>query len=197
MSSSKAYPGSCHCGFVKYQIRLQFPPVHDPQAKSVRLYKCNCSTCQKMGFFHCRPISPAEDFTLLSPANPGELGDYRTNTETTGWYFCKKCGVRVFGMAGVWEQVRAGGERRPGVDAGEEEKLQVVFKTKPTIRTRNVDGKEVTEPYHYVSVNAVTLEPSEDIDLRKWHENGWVLYVDCRDRKGQPRPTKPYEGGMY
>ncbi|XPT01243.1 hypothetical protein M3J09_010383 [Ascochyta lentis] len=194
MTLAKEYPGSCHCGFVQYKVRLQFPPVQDPRAKSIRLYKCNCSTCQRMGFFHCRPISPADDFTLISPTNIEELGDYRVNSKTNGWYFCKKCGVRVFGVGGVWEQVHPDGE---GVDGEGAETLPSVFKTKATTKTRKVDGEEVTEPYYYVSVNAVTLEPSEDIDLRKWHDNGWVFYVDTRNHTGGPRLAKPYEGGMY
>lgn len=189
MSISKSYPGSCHCGFVQYTIRLQFPPILSRDAKSISLYKCNCSTCHKMGFFHCRPISPADDFELISPTNIEELGDYRTQTETNGWYFCKKCGVRVFGVGAVWARVQVPAE-------GDEEE-RTVLRTRPTTKKKIVDGEEVDAPYHYVSVNAVTLEPSEDIDLRKWHEEGWVCYVDARGRKGQSRPAEPYEGGMY
>jgi hypothetical protein len=57
----------------------------------------------------------------------------------------------------------------------------------------------VSKSNHYVSVNAVTLEPSEDIDLNKWHENGWVFYVENRFKKDgeKMRLAKPYEGGMY
>ena len=150
-----------------------------------------------MGFFHCRPISPEEDFILISPTNLEELGDYRAFSKTNGWYFCKKCGVRVFGVAGKWEQTDINVEQWAGSKDTGEGKQQPVLKTRSTTRTRNVSGEEITETYQYVSVNAVTLEPSEDIDLRMWYEKGWVLYMDCRDRKGQPRPAKPYEGGMY
>lgn len=76
-------------------------------------------------------------------------------------------------------------------------KQQLVMRSKPTTRTREVNGEEVTEPYHYISVNAVTLEPSEEIDLRMWHEEGWIVYMDCRERTGKPRVEKPYDGGMY
>lgn len=200
MSTLKAYKGSCHCGFVNYQIRLKFPPSHDQEGPSISLYKCNCSTCQKMGFFHCRPITPAEDFVLISPTNIKELGDYRVYTETNGWYFCKKCGVRVFGIGAKWGKAQidleawGAGETGEGEGGGEK---QVVLKTLETTKKRTIDGEEVMKPYHYVSVNAVTLEPNEDIDLRMWHEEGWVIYVDCRARTGQPRHGKPFEGGMY
>ena len=197
MSSAQAYPGSCHCGFVQYQIRLKFPPIHDRNAESVRLYKCNCSTCQKMGFFHCRPISPKEDFILISPTNIGELGDYRVFSKNNGWYFCKKCGVRVFGMAGVWEQAEVSVDEWASANLGVGQDTTQVLKTKPMIRTLEAEGQVETKRYHYLSVNAVTLEPSEDTDLRMWHEKGWVMYMDCRDRSGPPRLEKPYYGGMY
>lgn len=197
MSDSKAYPGSCHCGFVQYQVRLKFPPNYDRPMESIRLYKCNCTTCQKMGFFHCRPISPKDDFILTSPTDLDELGDYRVFSKRNGWYFCKRCGVRVFGVAGVWEAAHVDVEQWASGKDDETENSQLVMKTKPTTRTREVDGTEVTEPYHYVSVNAVTLEPSEEIDLRMWHEKSWIGYMDCREHKGKPRVNEPYEGGMY
>jgi hypothetical protein len=103
-SDMKAYPGSCHCGDVQYQVKLKFPPVHDATADSIRIYKCNCSTCQKMGYFHCRPVDPANDYILTSP-DPEQLGDYRCFEKKHGWIFCKKCGVRVLGLGGSWEYV--------------------------------------------------------------------------------------------
>ncbi|KAF2127751.1 hypothetical protein P153DRAFT_294862, partial [Dothidotthia symphoricarpi CBS 119687] len=203
MSALKAYPGSCHCGNVQYQVRLKFPsrdtPVR-PSADMIRLYKCNCSVCQKMGFFHCRPISPADDFILTSPATIEELGDYRANVGKAGWYFCKSCGVRVFGVGAAWEQVELNVEEWASEQhEGKETKLQKVWRTKGTTFATEEDGKEVRKLVHYVSVNAVTLEPSEDIDLRKWHDNGWIGYVEnrSRDEVERNRMGKPYSGGMY
>lgn len=150
-----------------------------------------------MGFFHCRPISPEEDFVLVSPTNLEELGDYRVYSKTNGWYFCKKCGVRVFGIGAKWEPVVIDLASWAGEKSEGGEKTQLVLKTAPTTKTRVVNGEEVTKPYHYVSVNAVTLEPGEDVDLRMWHEKGWIIYVDCRARTGAPHFGRPYEGGMY
>jgi hypothetical protein len=189
MSDLKAYPGSCHCGAVQYQVKLKFPPVLDATAESIRIYKCNCTTCQKMGYFHLRLIDPTEHYILTSPADIKELGDYRCFEKKHGWYFCKTCGVRVLGLGGVWEQLELDVREWAGTKKeGEEEKLQKVWKTK---------GADVGKPY-YLSVNAVTLEPSEDVDLRKWHDNGWIFYVESRRKDGTPlRFGEPHEGGMY
>jgi hypothetical protein len=197
MSETKAYPGSCHCGVVQYQVKLKFPPVHDPNAESIRIYKCNCTTCQKMGYFHCRPTKPAESYILISP-NPEELGDYRCFKKTHGWYFCKKCGVRFVGISGAWEQTELDVEKWAGTKKeGEKEKLQKVWKPKSDPAEVELEGEKVKEKL-YLSVNAVTLEPSEDTDLRKWHEKGWVFYVECLKEDGSPmRLDEPYEGGMY
>jgi len=198
MSELKAYPGSCHCGDVQYQVKLKFPPVHEPTAGSIRIYKCNCTTCQKMGYFHVRPTQPADNYILISPASPEELGDYRCNSKKQGWYFCKKCGVRVLGLGGSWEPVELDVERWAGSKKeGGEEKLQKVWKPKGEPKVVELEGEKVTLPF-YLSVNAVTLEPSENIDLRKWHEKGWVCYVENLRMDGSPtREGEPYEGGMY
>jgi hypothetical protein len=198
MSEIKAFPGSCHCGDIQYQVKLKLPPVHDPTVDSVRIYKCNCTTCQKMGFFHCRPTDPAENYILTSPATIEELGDYRCYEKKHGWYFCKKCGVRVLGLGGAWEQIELDVEKWAGTKKeGEPEKLQKVWKTSGKYTEIEVQGKKVTKPY-YLSVNAVTLEYSEEIDLIKWHEDGWLGYVQCREKDDTPpRVGKPHKGGMY
>ncbi|KAH7371163.1 hypothetical protein BKA66DRAFT_470313 [Pyrenochaeta sp. MPI-SDFR-AT-0127] len=200
MSTSKAYPGSCHCGDIQYQLRLKFPPIPAPNTISIRIYKCNCTTCHKMGYFHCRPINPSDDFILTSPASIDELGEYRAFTKKQGWYFCKNCGVRIVGLAGEWQQVDLDVEHWAGTKEVEDKtKFQKVWKTVGTTRTIEKDGKEETEPYHYLSVNAVTLEPGGEIDLRKWHENGWIAYVENRvEMEGSNvRLGEPFEGGMY
>ncbi len=145
-----------------------------------------------MGFFHCRPIKPEEDFILTSPSTIEELGDYRVFKKEVGWYFCKDCGVRVFGMRGEWEQVEtdvaewAAGTKQAGNEEGK--KTQKVWMTRAPAAS--------TGDKHYLSVNAVTLEPSEEIDLIKWHEKGWVFYVQSREGDGM-RLKPPFECGMY
>jgi hypothetical protein len=197
--SSSTFKGTCQCGSVQYQIRLKFPPSLDPNVPSVRLYKCNCTTCHTRSFFHCRPISITDDFILTSPSTIEELGEYRCFSKKTAWHFCKACGVNVFAMAGKWEQVELDIGEWSGEGKGKGE-VKKVWRSLSDDFTTEVDGKEQKKPYHYLSVNATTLEQAEGLDLREWHEKGWMFYINSRDRTpGQPymRPTKPYEGGMY
>jgi hypothetical protein len=153
-----------------------------------------------MGFFHCRPITPSEDFILTAPKDVSELGEYRVYSKKHGWYFCKSCGVRILGLGGEWEQVDLDVEEWAGTKKeGEKQSLKKVWKTKGEPVTTVVDGKEVTKPY-YLSVNAVTLEPGAEIDLTKWHENGWIFYVENLKKEengSQMRLNKAYDGGMY
>jgi hypothetical protein len=141
MSALKAYPGSCHCGDVQYQLKLQFPPdmkgAHSND--TIRIYKCNCTVCQKMGYFHCRPITPAEDFILTS--DPAELGEYRASTKKCAWYFCKSCGCRVVGVVGEWEETELDVADWAGTKKEQDkEDLQKVWKTKGRMVTTTVDG---------------------------------------------------------
>jgi hypothetical protein len=194
MSSPKAYPGSCHCGAVQYLVKLSFPPIPDLTAESIRIYKCNCKTCHKMGYFHCRPTKPAENYILTSPADPSELFEYRCNTKNCAWYSCKTCGVRILGLFGEWEQVELDVDKWAGKGEGA---VQKVWKTQGAEKKIEVAGQTIIKPF-YLSVNAVTLEPSDEIDLRRWHEKGWVFYVECRRKDGTSmRMGEPHEGGMY
>ncbi|KAE9974225.1 hypothetical protein EG327_008830 [Venturia inaequalis] len=197
-SPGRTYKGSCHCGFTKYTIKLRLPPAvlgdstHSSKMNSsemsassptptVRLRKCNCTVCHKMGFFHVRvPFAPT-DFSLLSPLDPfKELGDYQCYEKKFHWPFCKVCGVRCFGFFGDGEVVK-----------------------------REVDGvlKEVWAPKAegweegktgYLSVNASSLdEGQEGLDLREWHEKGWIHYLDCLDDKEEVSWERPHRGGCY
>ena len=49
----------------------------------------------------------------------------------------------------------------------------------------------------YLGIFANSLEPrQEGLDLREWHEKGWVVYLDQREGKERPRKA-PFEGGLY
>jgi hypothetical protein len=202
MSTANTYKGSCHCGDIQYQVKLTFPPEKDVDtaydSKSLRLYKCNCRTCQKMGLFHCRPTDPGNNFILTSPSTIEQLGDYRTGPGRNGWYFCKKCGVRVFGLGGQWEPVELDVDKWVGKDGGDG-KSRKVWVTRPKDITTVVDGKEVTKPFHYLSVNAVTLDVGEGgVDLKEWHEKGWIFYVEnYKSGVGLRQPDRPFPCGMY
>ncbi|KAF2651207.1 hypothetical protein K491DRAFT_696674 [Lophiostoma macrostomum CBS 122681] len=194
--TTTAYPGSCHCGAVQYKIKLTLPPstdLTDSDAKTVKLYKCNCSSCHKTGMFHCRPIDATEDFILITPS-VSNLGDYRCFSKMVGWHFCKTCGVRTFIVGGEWVEV----DLDVGLWSGKESTgVQKVWRAKPGAPfTGIVDGKELTVPMLFVSVNAVTLE---GVDLKEWYDNGWVFYANRQDEgKGiEARFREPYAGGRY
>lgn len=188
-SARRAYKGSCHCGFIKYVVYIPLPPTalegttpeEQRERGSVRIYKCNCTTCQKLGLFHLRPPAPTEDFALLSPLDPfTELGDYLVFDKLIHWFFCKTCGGRCFSLYGEGEVVtkEIEGETRQ------------VWIPKPI--------EQGAARRLYLSVNAHSLdEGQEGLDLREWHEKGWIQYLDVLDMKEEPRFGKPYRGGIY
>ena len=58
-----AYQGGCHCGAVRFEVRLQGPIKG--------LLDCNCSICTKRGILH----HPADDeqFTLMRGSDALQL----------------------------------------------------------------------------------------------------------------------------
>ena len=84
----KLYHGSCHCGAVKFECRVDL-------AEGIR--KCNCTFCRKTRML--KTFAYGGRFRLLG----GEelLVDYQA--EPSSWpqgdvhhYFCGRCGVRAF-----------------------------------------------------------------------------------------------------
>jgi hypothetical protein len=79
----KTYQGGCHCGRVRFSI--------ESEMKSAT--QCNCSICTKKGGINHRV--PPERFRLLGGEE--SLGLYQFNTLTAKHFFCRHCGVQVFG----------------------------------------------------------------------------------------------------
>ncbi|ESZ93481.1 hypothetical protein SBOR_6130 [Sclerotinia borealis F-4128] len=214
----KPFHGSCHCGLIRFVIFMTLPPplIHaSPTSTStIRLRKCNCTTCHKMGLFHIRLPDAPNDFMLLNPTGmPHEKGgwedqgmkSYRCFDQVSDWWFCGTCGVRPFvtgldlkggemrkvDLRGVG-LVEVGGEE---VGVGEKEVWMCSREGK------GEDGKMVEwveGETGYLSVNATALEAGQDgCDLREWHEKGWISYLDCLDRKEENRLGRPWRGGMY
>jgi hypothetical protein len=75
--------GGCHCGAVRFTIRI-------PLQLQVR--RCNCSICTASGYQHLTVAH--EDFTLLRGAD--SLSEYRFNTAQARHLFCKHCGIKSF-----------------------------------------------------------------------------------------------------
>lgn len=75
--------GRCHCGAVRYRVRLNDP---------VTAHRCNCSICVATGFVGI--IVPADAFELV--AGEDALTEYRFNTGVARHWFCSKCGVKSY-----------------------------------------------------------------------------------------------------
>lgn len=80
--SSSVYEGGCHCGAVRFRVKITCFEAID----------CNCSICRKKGFLHL--IVPPEQFTLIKGEDA--LTTYRFNTKTAQHYFCRICGIHPF-----------------------------------------------------------------------------------------------------
>ena len=79
------YPGSCHCGAVRFEADLDLAQP---------TYRCNCSICRRNRFWAA--VARPEHFRLL--AGQGELTEYLFNTRKNQHFFCRHCGVRAFGV---------------------------------------------------------------------------------------------------
>jgi len=86
MSEATKHIGSCHCGKVRYEVKVDLTqPV----------MACNCSMCQRTGTY--LSFAPESDFTLLSGAD--NLADYQFNKHRIHHLFCKTCGIKSFARA--------------------------------------------------------------------------------------------------
>jgi len=81
--SETTYQGSCHCGAVKFQVRMPKPE---------KAYACNCSICARAGWL--LTFVEGDAFKLLEGA--GSLTDYQFGKKHLHHTFCKVCGVRPF-----------------------------------------------------------------------------------------------------
>ncbi|TVY36244.1 hypothetical protein LSUB1_G007064 [Lachnellula subtilissima] len=165
----RAYKGSCH----------------STDTTTTRFRKCNCSTCHKTAFFHVRLPHEPEDFLLLAPRNPfADLADYTCFESRIHWFFCGTCGVRCFAFAGE-------GEERE-VDVEGEKRMVWSAKREGWVKGTSAKG------FDYLTVNGMTIEPGQEgFDMREWVEKGWIAYLDVKDRVGEPRFRRPYDGGVY
>ena len=84
--TKKTYQGSCHCGAVAFEAKIDFDKGTT---------RCNCSICTKSRFWFA--IIQDEDFKLEK--GEGQLSNYSWippgKTESHLRYrFCKTCGIR-------------------------------------------------------------------------------------------------------
>ena len=81
----KSYRASCHCGKVAVLAELD---LTQPS------YRCNCSICRRNRFW--AGVAKPDGFKLLS--GEPELTKYLFGSMRGQHFFCKHCGVRVFGI---------------------------------------------------------------------------------------------------
>ena len=84
----KTYAGSCHCGAVAFEAKI------DPDKGTTR---CNCSICTKSRFWFA--IVQPENFKIEK--GDDQLSDYTwippgKSKANLHYRFCKTCGVRPF-----------------------------------------------------------------------------------------------------
>ncbi len=82
MSDETTYVGSCHCGKVRYEVKMALGPVT----------ACNCSMCGRTGTL--LSFVPAAQFTLRS--GDDALRDYQFGKRHIHHLFCTTCGVKSF-----------------------------------------------------------------------------------------------------
>ncbi|HEY7582253.1 MAG TPA: GFA family protein [Acidimicrobiia bacterium] len=80
----RTFKGSCHCGRVRLEADIDLDDGS---------FKCNCSSCTKNRLW-LAPVKP-QDFGLIS----GEDALTEYESTRTLQYFCRFCGVRLYGLA--------------------------------------------------------------------------------------------------
>jgi len=86
---SKSYEGQCHCGRVKFNMKLS-PPVEDGPVTS-----CNCSICHSNGYLMVYPLE--SNITWISGKD--SLTDYTFGPERICHSFCPTCGTSIGGKS--------------------------------------------------------------------------------------------------
>ncbi len=81
----KTYNASCHCGRVAIEAPLD---LGQPT------YRCNCSICRRNRFWAA--VARPEDFRIVSGED--DLTEYLFGSKKNHHFFCRHCGVRVFGV---------------------------------------------------------------------------------------------------
>jgi hypothetical protein len=80
MTTTTTHSGSCHCGAVKFEVKLDL-------ASGVG--RCNCTICTKVGGMGA--IAKPDDFRWLT--DPAITSTYVWGGKTATRHFCPTCGV--------------------------------------------------------------------------------------------------------
>lgn len=77
------YPGSCHCGAIKFEVEAP---------EKLKCADCNCSICTKAGYLHL--IVPRSKLRILQGKE--HITTYTWGTRVAQHTFCKRCGIKPF-----------------------------------------------------------------------------------------------------
>ncbi len=89
-SGTKVHTGGCHCGAVRFEAEL------DLDAGATR---CNCTICTRVAATSV--IVKPDALRVLSGAEG--LAEYRGGSSPNARFFCRRCGIQVFGRGFVEE----------------------------------------------------------------------------------------------
>jgi hypothetical protein len=142
---------------------------------------------------------------MLAPTDPS-AEDSGVSAYKRTWYFCKTCGVRCFIAEGQMETTEAElpAEVLDKLDIGGDVEAMpnedgVLVKRVPVWKPKKEGWVQWPAPGNnsYLNVNMCTLDADQEgLDLRNFHEKGWIGYYEMlKESKGYQHT--PYEGGMY
>ncbi|KAF9877651.1 duf636 domain-containing protein [Colletotrichum karsti] len=81
---SKTYDASCHCGSIKFSLKLS-PPLEE----GYKVLECNCSICRRSGYLL---VYPNKTDVTWNGDSREKCTNYRFNTKTKDQMFCGQCG---------------------------------------------------------------------------------------------------------
>lgn len=81
-----SYPGSCHCGAVRFEVD---GPIE-------RACECNCSICSRVGW----SMASVEAARFRLRAGAEAQSDYQFGPKRMHHLFCRTCGVHAYGRYG-------------------------------------------------------------------------------------------------
>lgn len=196
---SKKIPlvGGCHCGATRYVLFFTLPTpfneANPPKQDDQKVFRCNCTSCHKMGNFHLWPEDMINDFLLLSPLDPAnELGDYLTGDNEIHFYFCKTCGVRCFTYNGLGAPVDIDAEALGLPEAA-------IKGPRPTKAWKATPGTGAEWGLRLL-VNGHSIDAGQGFSMRELTEKKCVRYLDTFSDWGKgepPRWDRPQEEGCY
>ena len=84
------YDLHCHCGAVRYKMKLS-PPLYAEQTEGKEqcvAVECGCSHCERNGYLAVHPIAKDVEFTQ----GQDDIQKYYSAVKKNPHWFCKHCG---------------------------------------------------------------------------------------------------------